>query len=109
LPAPIELAFEIWELCTSRFVNGADIERDAAPPPVIVHCIADDLHEERARVANLALLPARFNNLQRHLLCQVVVVHRKTGALSYETNEQSNFGRIDVHVTNLREVRLYLA
>ena len=60
-------------------------------------------------VSKVRLLPARFNDLQCHLLCQVIVVYRRTGALGHEADEHSNFRRIDVHVTKLLEVRLYLA
>jgi hypothetical protein len=109
LAATIQFAFEIWKFGKPGLVNGADVKYDAAPPPIVVHRVADDLHQESAWMPNFLLLPARFNNLQCHLLCQVIVVYRRTCTLSHQSNEHSNFGRIDVHVTKLREVRLYLA
>lgn len=75
---------------------------------MVSHGIADDFAKEGARIPDFKLFPKGFDSLQRGVLFEVFVVEWPSRSLSGNADQQSNFTRINVHVTNLRSARLYV-
>ncbi|HET9218316.1 MAG TPA: hypothetical protein VFR18_15130 [Terriglobia bacterium] len=104
----IEAFLKARRLRKDVFIKFRQFFRLTTPAPVIAHGVADDLAEERPRITHFKLLPESLNSLERGVLFEVFVVEWTARPTGSNKNEQTNFNRIDVHVTSLPGERLYV-
>ncbi len=75
---------------------------------MIANFVANDLHQQRPRVCYTVEPLNRFQRAKGDILFEILIINRRAGVLCGDANQRTNFNRIQIHVTVLLDVRLYL-
>ena len=105
----VDCYLEFGRSAGQTFIDGIEVLERMTSPPVIVHLVTDDFHQQRTRMRYMAQAAKCAEGMQRDFLFEVFIAHRQTRSTGGNAKHRSNIGKAEIHVTVLRSLRLYLA
>ena len=107
-PSAVEIGFELWHVRDEPLIDGIDIFQRPPAAPVVANSVANDLHQQSARMCYVLEPLKGFQRMKGDILFKIFIVKGGAGAFGREVNKGADFHRIQIHVTVLLDVRLYL-